>query len=67
MALLAEDREIEAAAAAPELAAQWREPGGIDDLRAQHETVGPFFEPEPVAGSHTHCLQDPRGERDLTL
>ena len=67
MTLLAEGRKIEAATSTPELFAQWREKGGIDGLWAQHEAVGAFFQSEPVAGSHTHRFQDPRGELDLTL
>jgi len=62
MTLLAERCEIEAAASVPELVSQWRETGRIDDLRAQHEAVGAFFESEPVAGPHDHRLQDPRGK-----
>ena len=54
MGLLAEGFEIEIAMAAPKLAAQRREAGGIDPLPAKHEAVGAFFQLEPVAGLHAH-------------
>jgi hypothetical protein len=67
MGFVAEGFDIEAAFATAQLAAQRRETAPIDMSRAQDESVGPFFQFDPVAGLHSQRFQNPRWESDLAL